>query len=326
MEVTDKPCLVHTAMRRRYMLALSLVSGAGPSRLRRLLNIVDCRMLVHDTKAVIERSGFAPGDLKFLQKVASLGPDALLAQADRQLHLCERYRAFITTCFDSDYPVNLQQSDAAPLVLFVRGTLRADKDSRSVAVVGTREATPLGRARAARLARHLVENDWTVVSGLARGIDTAAHRSALDAGGRTVAVVGSGLDRTYPRENAGLADRIAENGAVVTQFPFGTAPLAPHFPMRNKTMALFSLATVVIEAGEQSGAKMQADFALSTQSPKRHVLFPQSLLDSQGDAGWARLFLSRGAQVVEQLEDVPRIVLSHLKSDGVRQPPLGMSL
>ncbi len=322
MEVTDKPCLFNTAARRRYVLALSLVPGAGPVRLRRLLSIVDFRTLVHDIQGVIGRPGLAPGDLRFLQKVASLGPDALLAQADRQLHLCQHYRAFITTCFDSDYPANLQQSDVAPSVLFVRGTLMADKDSRSVAVVGTREATPQGRARAARLARHLVENDWTVVSGLARGIDTAAHRGALDAGGRTVAVVGCGLDRTYPRENSELADRIGENGAVITQFPFGASPLAPHFPMRNKTMALFSLATVVIEAGEQSGAKMQADFALSTPSPKRHVLFPRSLLDAQEEAGWAHLFLNRGAQVVEQLEDVPRIVLSHLKSDAVRQPPL----
>jgi len=226
-----------------------------------------------------------------------------MCQADAQLYAAEQLGAEVITCFDECYPANLAESEHSPLVLFVRGRLDiSDRDA--VAVVGTRQASLDGERRARQLARILAESGITVVSGLARGIDTAAHTATLDAGGRTIAVVGCGLDRTYPSENAALADRIAETGAVVSQFPIGTPPGKRNFPMRNKTMAHLSRATVVIEAGEQSGAKMQADFALNHQDPQRHVFLTRSLVDAQPADGWASRFIARGARVLAREGDL----------------------
>ncbi|MDP9378750.1 MAG: DNA-protecting protein DprA [Chloroflexota bacterium] len=242
-------------------------------------------------------------DQEFFDKITSIGPQQLLDRADQQKREAERRAVRIVTYRDDDFPHNLRESQQSPPVLFIRGALRA-QDDRSVAIVGTREASDAGRNRAFRLSKFLCEHEATVVSGLARGIDTAAHEGALSAGGRTVAVVGTGLDRTYPVENSELADRIAASGAVVSQFPFGTPPSRVNFPMRNKTMALLSLATVVVEAGARSGAKMQADFALQPRHPKRYVFLLQSLIESRGETVWSREFLDRGAQPMQQPEDV----------------------
>jgi DNA processing protein len=165
----------------------------------------------------------------------------------------------------------------------------------------------------------LVEHGVAIVSGLARGIDTAAHQATLAVGGRTIAVVGTGIDRTYPPENAELADQIAERGAIISQFPMGTPPSSQNFPMRNKTMALLSLVTVVVEAGEVSGAKMQADYALrlKQESVERSVFLAQSLIDKQGGTGWAREFLDRGAKPLRDVDDIlaalplPKIAVQH---------------
>jgi DNA processing protein len=148
----------------------------------------------------------------------------------------------------------LRRISDPPPVLYVRGVLAAEDDAPTVAIVGSRAATGAGRTLARGMARDLAAWGATVVSGLARGIDTAAHEGALDAGGRTIAVLGCGLDRTYPPENERLAGRIAERGAVVSEFPLGTAPLPEHFPRRNRVIAGWSQAVVVVEAAARSGA------------------------------------------------------------------------
>jgi DNA processing protein len=160
------------------------------------------------------------------------------------------------------YPAWLRRTYDPPPVLWVRGRMAADEGERAVAVVGARAATGLGLALARTLARDLASAGVTVVSGLARGIDTAAHQGALEARGRTVAVLGSGLDALYPAENAALARRIEEDGAVVSEFPLGTPPLKPNFPRRNRTIAGWARATVVVEAGSRSGALSTARAAL----------------------------------------------------------------
>jgi DNA processing protein len=168
----------------------------------------------------------------------------------------------VVSIADADYPGWLRRTHEPPVRLWVRGRLVADEGERSVAIVGARAATPLGAAFTRTLARDLAAAGLTIVSGLARGIDTAAHAGALAAGGRTVAVLGSGIDVVYPRENASLADAIAAAGLLASQYPPGTAPQPFHFPRRNATIAGWSRLVVVVEAGEKSGALITARLAL----------------------------------------------------------------
>jgi DNA processing protein len=160
---------------------------------------------------------------------------------------------------DPRYPALLGAVPSAP-ALFVRGELHVD-DALAIAIVGSRRATPYGIAMAERLASDLAARGVTIVSGLARGIDTAAHQSALAAGGRTLAVLGCGVDVVYPPENGPLSRAIESNGAIVSQFPPGMPALAGHFPARNRTLAGLALGVVVVEAAERSGALITAGFA-----------------------------------------------------------------
>jgi len=159
------------------------------------------------------------------------------------------------------YPSRLREIDDVPPILYVRGEWAPD-DEWSIAVVGTRRATAYGRQAATELTRGLAANSVTVVSGLARGVDTIAHRTALDTGGRTVAVLANGLDTIYPPENRRLADEIAERGAVVSDYPLGTKPRADFFPRRNRILSGLSLGTLIIEGDYQSGSMITARFAL----------------------------------------------------------------
>jgi DNA processing protein len=204
----------------------------------------------------------------------------------------------LTTVLDEMYPVNLRTIFNLPPFLFYRGELR-EGDARAVAVVGTRQSSPQGLRRAGEMARLLTEHDVTVLSGLARGIDTSAHRATVEAGGRTIAVLGSGIRRIYPAENEELACEIIENGAVVSQFWPDTAPTRFTFPRRNVTMSGMGQGTVVIEASETSGAKMQARYAL--QHGKR-VWLLRSLV---AERDWAREYVhGRGAKEVESVDEI----------------------
>lgn len=182
--------------------------------------------------------------------------------ADDERRRCQALGIAIVGRDDTDYPAFLRQTFDPPPVLWVRGRLRAAEGPTSVAIVGSRAATAAGRALARGMARDLAASGATIVSGLARGIDTAAHLGALDAGGRTVAVLGSGLDRPYPPENEALAAAVAEKGAVVSEFPLGAVPHPQNFPRRNRVIAGWSRVVVVVEAAEKSGALGTARAAL----------------------------------------------------------------
>ncbi len=210
----------------------------------------------------------------------------------------------LTTVLDEDYPVNLRTIYNLPPFLFYRGELRRD-DAYGVAVVGTREASPEGRRRAAQMTNALVQSGVAILSGLARGIDTTAHKAALAARGRTVAVIGTGILRCYPSENADLAEMIVNSGgAIVSQFMPQQPPLSYNFPRRNVVMSGIGQGTVVIEASRTSGAKMQARYSLEHG---RKVFLLESLVTAQP---WARGYLERGAIEVRTVEDVT----SRLKS------------
>jgi len=199
---------------------------------------------------------------------------------------------------DPRYPRLLASLSPAPM-LYVQGSVEAD-DALSVAIVGSRHATAYGLDVAGRLASDLAARGVTIVSGLARGIDTAAHRGALDAGGRTIAVLGSGIDVIYPPENRDLALEVARSGAVVSQFPPGTAPHPFHFPVRNQTIAALALGVIVVEAAERSGALITARHAADLG---REVCAVPGRITSETSRGCHRL-IQDGAKLVEDWTDV----------------------
>ena len=203
----------------------------------------------------------------------------------------------VVSVLDEDYPQNLRTIHNRPPLLFIRGSL-IPEDERSIAVVGTRQVSPEGLRQATAMAHDLSAHGYTIVSGLAQGVDTAAHRAALDAGRRTVAVIGTGLRRAYPTANAELQKRVAEEGAVVSQFWPDAPPRRQSFPMRNIVMSGIALATVVIEASHTSGARMQARIALEHGRP---VFLMRSLLVHE----WARVYADRpGTHVVDSASEV----------------------
>lgn len=202
------------------------------------------------------------------------------------------------------YPINLRTIFTPPVLLYVKGSL-LEQDANSIAVVGARSATGYGTSVAGRLSRRLAQTGVTVVSGLARGIDTAAHLGALAGGGRTIAVLGCGLDIRYPSENARLFDQIAENGAIITEYPLGTKPEPWRFPARNRIISGLSLGVVVVEAASKSGSLITANLALEQG---REVFAIPGRVDSKKSEGAHRL-LQQGAKLVlsevDILEELP---------------------
>ncbi|MDI6870339.1 MAG: DNA-processing protein DprA [Bacillota bacterium] len=222
----------------------------------------------------------------------------------------------VLTWGEEGYPPLLLHTPEPPPVLYLRGSMVRD-DWRAIAVVGTRRASAYGRYQAERLAGELAAEGLTVVSGLARGIDETAHRGALEAGGRTLAVLGCGPDRVYPPENAPLAEEIAESGAVLTEFPPGTPPLPGNFLWRNRVIAGLALGTVVVEAGERSGA---LNTAFHANDAGREVFAVPGEVGRPGSAG-CHLLLRLGATLLEHGGQVKES-LAHLLVPGLSFGPV----
>jgi DNA processing protein len=212
---------------------------------------------------------------------------------------------------DPLYPLNLSYIYDPPFLLYVKGSLEKE-DEKAVAVVGTRRATVYGKIVARRLARELAREGITVVSGMARGIDTAAHEGALEEGGRTIAVLGCGVDLVYPPENSSLAEEIIKKGAVISEFPLGTRPFAHNFPRRNRIISGLSRGVVVVEAPYKSGALITADCALEQG---REVFAIPGTITSPCSRGTNRL-IKEGAKIVEDVSDIlEELNLVSLKED-----------
>lgn len=232
--------------------------------------------------------------------------DENLARAREEVRLAEtRADARLVTVLDDSYPANLRLIFNLPPFLFVRGELQRD-DARSVAVVGTRNATEAGLQRARQMSRELVREGVTVLSGLAKGIDTAAHTEALEQSGRTMAIIGTGILRTYPSENKALADAIAARGAIVSQFWPSQPPARHTFPRRNVVTSGMGQGTVVIEASVTSGAKLQA--RLAVQHGKLAFLVDSLVTDQP----WAQKMLEDSRRAVRIRE--PREVIERLRA------------
>ncbi len=252
-------------------------------------------------EAALERALAAPGGRPTLLPD---DPGPRLTQARERIDRWTNQGFRMLTVLDDDYPANLLAVHDRPALIFVAGSLLA-QDQRSVAIIGSRRASKEGRAMAGRIAHHLVARDVTVVSGLAAGIDTAAHQAALEAQGRTLAVVGTGLTHSYPPENAALQRTIAQWGAVISQFWPETAPNRDTFPQRNAVMSGMAQATVIVEASPRSGARVQARLALAHGRP----VFLMSPVLAQS---WAQELAARPGTYVVQTPDEITTTLQRL--------------
>jgi len=225
-----------------------------------------------------------------------------------EYNLIQRKGITVCTTADENYPCSLNDFEDSPVVLYIKGEIDALKQM-SVALVGSRAASFYGCKSAKAFAQAFVQAGMTVVSGLARGIDTAAHQGSLEAGGKTVAVIGCGFNYMYPKENHSLMEAISRNGAVVSEFACAMPPLKQNFPWRNRIISALSLATVVIEAGSKSGALITADYALAQN---KDVFVLPSNIDNETALGSNQL-IQDGAKVALNPDDV----LSQVKRDHI---------
>lgn len=294
---------------REALIVLNLIPGLGPIRIRALL---DCfgspELALHARRNFLER---VPGiGAKVADAVASWRECTALGD---ELDLAERLGVRIVTLLDDGYPSFLRQMYDPPAVLYARGEWRESDGERSVAIIGSRQTSAYGMTTARRFGRELASHGCTIVSGLAHGIDTAGHWGALDAGGRTLAVLGSGLNRLFPEENRELADRISSgSGAVVSEFPLNFRPSKTSFPRRNRIVAGWSHATLVVEAPAHSGALHTAHLTLEMN---RTVFAVPGRADSLHSRGCHDL-IREGAI----LASCPADVLGDMRWDHPAQP------
>ncbi|MCX5835205.1 MAG: DNA-processing protein DprA [Deltaproteobacteria bacterium] len=293
----------------RYWLALKFTEGVGNIGIRNLLS-------AFGTAAAVFRA--AREDLKRVQGINDRAARNILAFRDwrrieREMDLASRSNVSIIMAKDVLFPRYLLNIYDHPAVLYVRGTLR--KDDVNVAVVGSRKASTYGKYTTERLSRELALQGITVVSGLARGIDSAAHRGALMAKGRTIAVLGSGIDVIYPPEHRELYERISELGAVISEFPFETPPNAPNFPVRNRIISGMSLGVVVVEASDKSGSLITARLALEQG---REVFAVPGSIDASGSRGTHKL-IREGAKLIECVNDILEEIIPQIDEAGQKR-------
>jgi DNA processing protein len=276
-------------------LALALTPGLGPKRTRALLAHFGTPAAA--ATATADRLAELPG---FGAKVAAQVAEGLRrANVAAEWELIERHAVDLLTFDDPRYPEQLAAFEDSPPLLYLRGDI-LPADRQAVGIVGSRQCTSYGRRTAERLAAGLVRAGYTVVSGLARGIDGAAHRAALEAGGRTIAVLAGGLSRIYPPEHADLAERVVENGAILTETPMTVEPQPGMFPARNRIISALSRAVVIVEAGERSGALITATHAAEQG---REVFAVPGQTDSAPSAGCLDL-IRKGARMIRNVDDL----------------------
>ena len=281
-----------------YWVAFSRILGIGPIRFKLLLDYFH-EDIAAAWKADSKELAQAGLDTKtidgFLKQRTTSKPQ-------QELEKLERLRIRVLTLKDKDYPDLLKELINAPPVLYIAGTFKKEEDRFALGIVGTRKVSSYGRQVTEQFARELAEGKVTVVSGLAHGIDTIAHTATLDAGGRTLAVLASGLDTIYPADNLGLARRIVESGqgALVTEFPLGIKPDGRNFPARNRIISGLSQGILVTEAPKQSGALITANFALEQG---RDVFGVPNSIYSPGSVGVNKL-IQDGAHLVTNVQDI----------------------
>src|SRR6266550_4722174 len=278
-------------------IALNMTPGVG-SR-------VTARLLEHfgSAEAIFDAPRRELALLRLpLETVESIVARELHERAEREIESVRKLGGDILVLDDGIYPALLRETYDPPVVLYVKGAWAECLERPCVSIVGSRRCSTYGQNAALMMSRELAQRGVTIVSGLARGIDAAAHRGALEAGGRTVAVMGTGLDRVYPRDHKKLADEILNRGgAMVTQFPLGTPPVSENFPYRNRVISGLSLGVLVVEAAENSGSLITARLAMEQN---REVFAVPGNITSRNSFGTNYLIKGAGAKLIQQSQDV----------------------
>lgn len=277
------------------LILLNSVDGLGPRRIKNLLDRFKKPSLIlkADKKDFYGIEGISE---KIISGIKSSEKNF---DIKKEFDLLKKHNVKVITIFDKNYPKNLKEIYDAPSFLYVKGNI-LESDDISIAVVGSRRASLYGISACERISFELASKGITIVSGLARGIDTASHMGAIKAKGRTIAVLGNGLSFIYPPENKGLAEEISENGAVISELPMEAHPDRMNFPRRNRIISGLSLGVLVVEAAKKSGALITADFALGEN---RDVFAMPGKVDSITSQGTHNL-IKEGAKLVENADDI----------------------
>jgi DNA processing protein len=283
-----------------YWLALSLTPGIGSVLIKRLLERFKTPEAVFRApfRELLEIEGLG-------EKVAQairIGPVEKLVE--KELSLIDEVGGKIVTLKDDSYPRRLKDIYDPPALLYVRGELKKE-DELAVSIVGSRKTSPYGRWITERMSQELASNGVTIVSGMARGIDSVAHLGAMAGGGRTIAVLGCGVNVIYPPENRNLFTRIIDQGAVLSEFPMGAPPEGGHFPKRNRIISGLSIGVVVVQANDKSGSLITAGYALEQG---REVFAVPGNVGAEGSRGTNRL-IREGAKMVESSADILEEIL-----------------
>jgi DNA processing protein len=276
-------------------IALNMIRGIGSRTANQLIDRFGAPAAVFAaSRLALEKEGLKP------ETIQELHDSEILEKANAEIERLEQLGARVVTLEDEEYPPLLREIHDPPIALYVRGDLKQACDQPCLAVVGSRRCSTYGVNAAQSLARELAANGLTIISGMARGIDAAAHRGALEAGGLTIAVVGTGLEMTYPREHKKLEDEIVASGAVISEFPLGTPPLPQNFPYRNRVLSGLSLGVMIVEAAEHSGSLITARLAYEQG---REVFAVPGNITSQTSFG-PNFLIKDGAKLVQHWRDV----------------------
>jgi DNA processing protein len=304
-------------------IALNMTPGVGPRAAARLLERFGSAEAVFAAlRSELERLRLRP------EAVESIVLRDRHAEAERELERVRVLGADVLILDDGTYPALLREIADPPVTLYVRGEWEACFDAPCVGIVGSRRCSTYGQNVALMLARDLAARGVTIVSGLARGIDAAAHRGALEAGGRTVGVLGTGVDEVYPRDHKKLAEEILQHGgALVSQFPLGTPPIPENFPYRNRIISGLSLGVLLVEAAENSGSLITARLAMEQN---REVFAVPGNVTSRNSFGTNYLIKGAGAKLVQQWQDVaaelpPEVAARLLPPEPSKQKTAGGS-
>ncbi len=303
----------------KYWIAMNLLPEIGPVLARRLIS------------AFGEPENIFNMDMHELMKVEDIGEERARRvisfkewdRVDKEIEAIIKNNVRLITIKDKQYPEGLRGLNDAPIILYTKGEIR-DSDKYAIAMVGSRNPTYYGNQVAERMGYELAMNGLTIVSGMARGIDTSSHKGALKAGGRTIAILGSGLDVPYPRENKRLMDEIVSSGVVISEFPMGTLPEKGNFPRRNRIISAVSFGVVVVEATIDSGSLITVGYALEQG---REVFAVPGNITSKKSKGTNDL-IKKGAKLVESADEVieelrPQLigVIKEKKGNGERSLP-----
>ena len=299
------------------LIHLNLIQGVG------LKTVQVLRDVFGNTERALQA---APDELRKIDRLSPAVCDLLIHKPvlypiERELELIHKYGCQVVTLYDAAYPPHLKEIDTPPVLLYVKGELTPE-DTLSISLVGSRNAKDYGRKVSYQLSYQLAQRGVTVISGLARGIDTSAHRGALEAGGRTIAVMGNGLSVVYPATNSDLAEKIEASGALISEFPMAAKPMPRNFPRRNRIISGLTLGTVVVEASNRSGALITARLAAEQN---REVFAVPGEIFSELSTGTHRL-INDGAKLINTVDDLlnelPPYVLNQIQSQASPGPDM----